>query len=144
MNHRDFRLAGKIFASLGVPNERWGMVNLTLEQQRTILKNSSIGFQYARAGIEFAHPNLLLVLDPKLRIAKWIYGTGYTGRDLDLALKVASGESDWFGQHSEWLYALLLFAGLPTLRCPRVLPGATYRSETRNAPAHAACAHDCH
>jgi hypothetical protein len=100
----------------------------------TILKNSSIGFQYALAGMEFAHSNLLLVLDPKLRIAKWIYGIGYTGRDLDLALKVASGESDWFGQHSEWLYALLVFAGLPTLRCPRVLPGATYRSETRNTP----------
>jgi hypothetical protein len=65
MNHRDFRLAGKIFASLGVPIERWGMVNLTLEQQRTILKNSSIGFQYALAGMEFAHSNLLLVLDPK-------------------------------------------------------------------------------
>jgi hypothetical protein len=53
----------------------------------------------------------LLVLDSKLRVAKWIYGTGYSSRDIDLALKVASGESDWVGQHSEWLYALLLFAG---------------------------------
>jgi hypothetical protein len=26
-------------------------------------------------------------------------------------LKIAAGESDWIGQHSEWLYALLLFAG---------------------------------
>jgi cytochrome oxidase Cu insertion factor (SCO1/SenC/PrrC family) len=70
----------------------------------------SVGFQYGRAGTEFAHPNLLLVLDSKLRIAKWIYGTAYSGRDIDRALKVASGESDWVGQHSEWLYALLLFA----------------------------------
>jgi protein SCO1 len=70
----------------------------------------SIGFQYGKAGTEFAHPNLLLVLDSKLRIAKWIYGTAYSGRDIDRALKVASGESDWVGQHSEWLYALLLFA----------------------------------
>jgi cytochrome oxidase Cu insertion factor (SCO1/SenC/PrrC family) len=71
----------------------------------------SVGFQYGEAGTEFAHPNLLLVLDSKLRVAKWIYGTGYSSRDIDLALKVASGESDWVGQHSEWLYALLLFAG---------------------------------
>jgi cytochrome oxidase Cu insertion factor (SCO1/SenC/PrrC family) len=71
----------------------------------------SIGFQYGRAGTEFAHPNLLLVLDSNLRIAKWIYGTDYSGRDLDRAFKVASGESDWIGEHSEWLYALLLFSG---------------------------------
>ena len=71
----------------------------------------SIGFQYGRAGTEFAHPNVLLVLDSKLRIAKWIYGTDYSGRDVDRSLKVASGESDWVGQHSEWLYALLLFTG---------------------------------
>ena len=49
----------------------------------------------------------MVFLDSKLRIAKWIYGTGYLGHDVDLALKVASGESDWVGQ----LYALLLFAG---------------------------------
>ncbi|HEY2143990.1 MAG TPA: SCO family protein [Candidatus Udaeobacter sp.] len=71
----------------------------------------SIGFQYGKAGTEFSHPNLLIFLDSKLRIAKWIYGTTYSGRDVDLALKIARGDSDWIGQHSEWLYALLLFAG---------------------------------
>src|SRR6266498_2471512 len=71
----------------------------------------SIGFQYSKAGTEFAHPNLLVFLDSKLRIAKWIYGTDYSGRDVDVALKVALGESDWIGQHSQPLYALLLFVG---------------------------------
>jgi cytochrome oxidase Cu insertion factor (SCO1/SenC/PrrC family) len=71
----------------------------------------SIGFQYGKAGTEFSHPNLLIFLDSNLRIAKWIYGTDYSGRDVDVALKIASGERDWMGQHSEWLYALLLFAG---------------------------------
>jgi cytochrome oxidase Cu insertion factor (SCO1/SenC/PrrC family) len=70
----------------------------------------SIGFQYGKAGTEFAHPNVLMFLDSNLRVAKWIYGTDYSGRDIDLALKVASGESDWVGQHSEWLYALLLLS----------------------------------
>ena len=70
----------------------------------------SIGFQYGRTGSEFTHPNIVLFLDSKLRIAKWIYGTDYSGDDVDHALKVAAGESDWIGQHSEWLYTLLLLA----------------------------------
>jgi YjbR protein len=40
MNHPDFRVAGKIFASLGVPDEGWGMVKLTPEQQRTFIKKA--------------------------------------------------------------------------------------------------------
>jgi hypothetical protein len=40
MNHPDFRVAGKIFASLGVPDEGWGMVKLTPEQQRTFIEKA--------------------------------------------------------------------------------------------------------
>lgn len=70
----------------------------------------SIGFQSAKAGTEFMHPNLLLFLDSKLRVGKWIYGTGYTTRDIDSALKIAAGQSDWIGQHFDFLYAILVFA----------------------------------
>jgi hypothetical protein len=38
MNHPDFRVGGKIFASLGIPNENWGMVKLTPEQQRAFIE----------------------------------------------------------------------------------------------------------
>ena len=69
----------------------------------------SIGFQYGQAGREFTHPNFLVFLDNKLRIAKWIYGDNYSGRDVDAALRIAAGESDWIGRHSDVLYALLLF-----------------------------------
>ena len=40
MNHPDFRVAGKIFASLGVPDQNWGMVKLTPEQQRTFIEKA--------------------------------------------------------------------------------------------------------
>lgn len=40
MNHPDFRVAGKIFASLGVPDENWGMVKLTPEQQRRFIEKA--------------------------------------------------------------------------------------------------------
>jgi hypothetical protein len=33
MNHPDFRIKGKVFATLGYPDDNWGMVKLTLEQQ---------------------------------------------------------------------------------------------------------------
>jgi hypothetical protein len=40
MNHPDFRVAGKIFASLSVPDDNWGMVKLTLEQQRVFIEKA--------------------------------------------------------------------------------------------------------
>jgi protein SCO1/2 len=96
----------------------------------------SIGFQYGKAGTEFSHPNLLLFLDSNLRIAKWIYGTDYSGGDVDLALKIAAGESDWIGQHSEWLYALLLFAG--SLLCVALAYYMVQLSVLRRATGEAA------
>ena len=44
MNHPDFRVEGKIFASLGYPDAEWGMVKLTPAQQRAFMKKSS-GFR---------------------------------------------------------------------------------------------------
>ena len=34
MNHPDFRVNGKIFATLAYPDKNWGMVKLTLEEQK--------------------------------------------------------------------------------------------------------------
>lgn len=33
MNHPDFRVCGRIFATMGYPDAAWGMVKLTPEQQ---------------------------------------------------------------------------------------------------------------
>jgi len=45
MNHPDFRVDGKIFASLAYPDEGWGMVKLTSEQQRSFMKKSPGSFK---------------------------------------------------------------------------------------------------
>jgi hypothetical protein len=37
MHHPDFRVAGKIFATLGYPDKSWGMVKLTPEQQAELM-----------------------------------------------------------------------------------------------------------
>jgi hypothetical protein len=38
MDHPDFRVKGKIFATLGSPKPGWGMVKLTPEQQQEFMK----------------------------------------------------------------------------------------------------------
>jgi len=38
MQHPDFRVNGKIFATLGYPDEGWAMVKLTPEQQEMFMK----------------------------------------------------------------------------------------------------------
>jgi hypothetical protein len=44
MNHPDFRVAGKIFATLGYPDAAWGMVSLTPEQQEEFTREESDAF----------------------------------------------------------------------------------------------------
>ena len=39
MRHPDFRSNGKIFATLGYPDENWGMVKLTPEQQKVFVSS---------------------------------------------------------------------------------------------------------
>lgn len=45
MNHPDFRVNNKIFASLGKPDEEWGMVKLTPEQQASFVQSDSEVFK---------------------------------------------------------------------------------------------------
>jgi len=40
MNHPDFRIGGRVFASLGYPDDGHGMVKLTPEQQRTFMEKA--------------------------------------------------------------------------------------------------------
>ena len=42
--HPDFRVAGRIFATLGYPNRHWGMVNLTPDQQRSWVRDHRRAF----------------------------------------------------------------------------------------------------
>jgi hypothetical protein len=44
MNHPDFRVGGKIFATLG-PDETWGMVKLTPKQQIEFVKKHPKAFE---------------------------------------------------------------------------------------------------
>ena len=47
MGHADFRVGGKIFATLGAPNEEWGMVALVPEQQELAIATEPEAFKPA-------------------------------------------------------------------------------------------------
>jgi hypothetical protein len=49
MGHPDFRVGGKIFATLW-PDDGWGMVKLTLEQQEFFIENHPKAFQAISGG----------------------------------------------------------------------------------------------
>jgi hypothetical protein len=40
MDHPDFRVGGRIFATLGYPDEGWGMVKLSPEDQRALVQSN--------------------------------------------------------------------------------------------------------
>src|SRR5262249_52904168 len=77
MGHADFRVGGKIFATLGAPDENWGMVRLTPDQQTLIVRTEPAVFQaikggWGRRGATGVH--LALATEPSVRqalIAAW-------------------------------------------------------------------------
>lgn len=69
MDHPDFRLGGKIFASLGSPAKDWAMVKLTPAGQKSLLQQAPGSFKpcsgawgdrgYTHAHLGSADPKLL-------------------------------------------------------------------------------------
>jgi len=72
----------------------------------------SLGYRYADTNGLFNHLNAVVALTPQLQPAKFLLGTSYRGRDIDDALRVASGQRDWIGKYGSFLLALFLFAAL--------------------------------
>ena len=50
MGHPDFRVGGKIFATLGVPDKDWGMVKLTPQQQQQVVHEEPEMFVPVKGG----------------------------------------------------------------------------------------------
>ena len=72
MGHPDFRVGGKIFATLG-PDEAWGMVKLTVDQQAAFVQSHPTVFEafpnaWGRKGATKVHlkPATKAVLTPAL------------------------------------------------------------------------------
>jgi len=48
--HPDFRVGGKIFATLGAPDVEWAMVKLTPDEQELFVQIEPRGFQPVKGG----------------------------------------------------------------------------------------------
>lgn len=44
MDHPDFRAGGRVFATLGYPDEEWGMVKLSPEEQNNFVQAEPLAF----------------------------------------------------------------------------------------------------
>jgi hypothetical protein len=62
MGHADFRVGGRIFATLGSPDQRWGMASLVPEQQEDFLALAPDAFKPA-AGAWGRHGSTLVRLE---------------------------------------------------------------------------------
>lgn len=77
MAHPDFRVGGKIFATLGYPDSAWGMVKLTPEQQEWFMRIAPKVFvpakgAWGRQGSTTVHlPALKLTLARDALKAAW-------------------------------------------------------------------------
>lgn len=45
MHHPDFRVRGKIFATLGYPDKEWAVVKLSLAEQKRLVRSEPATFQ---------------------------------------------------------------------------------------------------
>jgi hypothetical protein len=69
MNHPDFRVGGKIFATLG-PGEKWGMVKLTRDQQASFLQAAPSAFEPASGAWGRRGATIVLLREAKKSLVK--------------------------------------------------------------------------
>jgi hypothetical protein len=88
MNHPDFRVAGKIFATLGYPNKESGMVKLTpLQQQELVESHPSVFSPVTGAWGRQGCTSVLLARAPKRVLKEAILDAWRNHAPTEIALK---------------------------------------------------------
>jgi protein SCO1/2 len=63
---------------------------LTGDEENISKLTQAVGFKYKKDGKEFAHPSTIVILTPRGKISRYLYGVQYEPKDLKLALLEAS------------------------------------------------------
>lgn len=80
----------------------WRMGSASAAEAKALME--FINFQYAQSEGEFLHPNRLVILDSKQRVARSISGTRYRASEIEQALKSSGGiPNDWEKLPAYWL-----------------------------------------
>lgn len=80
MEHPDFRVGGKIFATLGYPDKSCGMIKLTPEQQRTLVETHPAVFVPAKGAWGSRGSTLLRLKDANADIVREALRAAWLGR----------------------------------------------------------------
>ena len=78
-----------LIKGVGDPASRWPF--LIGDEKAIEALTRAVGFRYRKAGAEFAHPDVSIVLTPDGRISRYLYGIAQDPKDLKLALIEAAG-----------------------------------------------------
>nr|WP_320134147.1 SCO family protein [uncultured Holophaga sp.] len=74
------------------PPDAWHFLTGSAQETRALA--DSVGFRFKREGDSFSHAALLVVLSPKGKITRYIYGVNYTPEDITQAVaEAARGEA---------------------------------------------------
>jgi protein SCO1/2 len=73
-----------LVAGLADADDRWPFLFGDPESVRRL--TDAVGYRYRKAGSDFAHPSVAIVLSPDGRVSRYLYGIEIPPRDLKLAL----------------------------------------------------------
>jgi hypothetical protein len=80
MQHPDFRVGGKIFATLGYPDKAWGMVKLTPEQQRIFVREHPAAFKPSIGAWGLQGSTLVRLNSAEAEVVREALGAAWTER----------------------------------------------------------------
>jgi hypothetical protein len=92
MDHPDFRVAGKVFATLGYPDKSWGMVKLTPEQQHYFSKDHPDVFVPAKGAWGRKGATCVLLRAAKKPIVEKVLRAAWLNMPKRLATRSESGK----------------------------------------------------
>jgi protein SCO1/2 len=112
--------------------EGWKLARADSEVLLPFLDSIDFRFISGTSG-GFTHPNLVVVLTPELRVAKYLYGTAFEEDDLRAALALARGEGAAWQGLAPYLFVAgvigaLLAAFVVALLIGRIRSGASQRA----------------
>jgi len=67
-------------------NQRYAWYYLTGSQENIDLITEAVGYYYKPTGLDFAHPSALVIVSPKGKITRYLFGISFLPFDLKMAL----------------------------------------------------------
>ena len=94
---RDFSRVQKLPAS-------WTVAHL--KPDAIAKMTEALDYRVSSQNHEWTHPNAVAFLSPDLKLAKWLFGIEFTPEQLQQALGIARGSTDWLYRAGPWFLAL--------------------------------------